>query len=301
MTIYEETFNIQLQKLPTLQFERDVQTLLTPLIRSENGNYFDNCGTGGDGIGTFNISTTAAFILAAGGVPIAKNGNSAISSQSGSSDVLRALGISTVTTLEEAHQQIERFGLTFLHAPHMQPLMRRVKKAREHYKRPTVFNDIGPLTNPFPLQSQYVGVTKRALLPHYAKVLQTLGRRRFLVLTNETGMDEAGLVGRNDYIFYDGLQIEKGFFYASDYGFKSAPLTPLLGRSPEENCNILIRLLRGEEKGARRDIVVLNSALGFLTYGTVATLEEGIDRAQSIITSGHAYALLLQLKEASSC
>ena len=296
--MYHLPIEQQIQRLQHATFD-DLPALLAPLEKETTGAYFDNCGTGGDGLSTFNISTTAAFVLAAGGVPVAKNGNGAITSKSGSSDVLQALGISC-TPVQHVHEKIEQNNLAFLHAPSVQPLLQRVKRARLLYQAPSIFNMIGPLTNPFPLRAQYVGITNQKYLLPYAKQLRDLGRKRAIVITNETGMDEAGLVGINTFVFYDGDSFRQGSFHASDYGFQPAPLKEIFGHDPKTNAQIVQRVLSGE-KGAYRDIVVLNSALGFLAYGTVASIEEGIELAQTCIDSNRAMEVYTQAKEGVVC
>ena len=296
--MYHLSIEEQIQQLKRATFD-DLPTLLAPLEKEATGAYFDNCGTGGDGLSTFNISTTAAFVLAAGGVPIAKNGNGGITSQSGSSDVLQALGI-PCTPVQQVHDKIKQNNLAFLHAPSVQPLLQRVKKARTLYGAPSVFNIIGPLTNPFPLYAQYVGITDKKYLLPYAKQLRNLGRKRAIVLTNETGMDEAGLVGENTFIFYDGDIFRQETFHASDYGLRPAPLKDVFGRDPKTNAEMIERVLLGE-KGAPRDIVLLNSAIGFLAYGTVSSIADGLSLARSCIDSNRAMEVLTQAKEGVVC
>src|SRR4051794_4489590 len=160
-------------------------------------NVMDNCGTGGDGSSSFNISTTSAFVIAAAGIPVAKHGNRSISSKTGSADVLEYLGINLNLPVERTEEILHELGIAFLFAPHVHPKLKKIMTVRRQLRIPTVFNFIGPLTNPIDLDYQVLGVYRKDLLPVFAEVLQNLGRKRAVVINGAGSMDEASLQGEN--------------------------------------------------------------------------------------------------------
>lgn len=165
-------------------------------FRKKFPNVLDNCGTGGDGSSSFNISTTSAFVIAGAGIPVAKHGNRSISSKTGSADVLEYLGINLNLSVERTEEILDELGIAFLFAPHVHPKLKKVMTVRRQLKIPTIFNFIGPLTNPIDLDYQLLGVYRRDLLPVFAEVLQNLGRKRAVVINGAGFMDEASLQGR---------------------------------------------------------------------------------------------------------
>lgn len=251
------------------------------------GLYIDNCGTGGDGLKTFNISTTSAFILAGGGLRVAKHGNRKVSSLSGSSDVLEALGIGLLSTLEQTKELLEQEGIAFLHAPNMHPKLGRIGEVRRAIGKPTIFNMVGPLTNPVPLQTQLVGINRPDFVTDYAQVLHLLGRKRAIVVSGAQGMDEASLDGENTFVLLDHGDIIPFKLRAEDVGFEPAPLSAIRGGTPEENA-VIMRELLGGKQSVFFDTVVLNAGIGFFAYGMADTLKNGIDMAKESIFSGRA-------------
>ncbi len=167
------------------------------------GDFMDNCGTGGDGSQSFNISTTAAFVLAGAGMKVAKHGNRSVSSKTGSADVLEALGVSLDATPEHLVEQLETNGIAFLFAQRMHPRVKQIMKVRRDLRIPTIFNLIGPLTNPVPLKTQLLGIYREDMLETMALTLHRLGRKRAIVLHGANGMDEASLAGTNQLVLLD--------------------------------------------------------------------------------------------------
>lgn len=260
------------------------------------GIVMDNCGTGGDGSQSFNVSTTSAFVIAGAGVKIAKNGNRSVSSQTGSADVLEHLGIPLDLTAQETSQLLATEGIAFMFAPHIHPKLKHIMKVRRDLKIPTIFNIIGPLTNPIPLQAQIMGVYRKDMLPLLADVLQRLGRKRAIVIHGAGAVDEASLAGTNELILLaDGVQTAMTL-NPKDYGLQVAPLEAIKGGEAIENAEILLRVLQGE-RGPRRDTVLLNSALAMLAYGNVDTIEQGIALARKSIDSGQALAKLQAIQQ----
>ncbi len=262
------------------------------------GRYLDNCGTGGDGLKTFNISTTSAFVLAANNVQVAKHGNRKISSNSGSSDVLQALGIHYDFTVSESVELIKQQGIAFLFAPGVHPKLKRIGEIRREIGKPTIFNMVGPLTNPVNLKAQLVGINRPDLVEDYAKVLRLLGRERAVVVSGANGMDEASLSSENKLALLENGEIKPFSLNIENLGLSPAPISALVGSTPEDNAVILRDLLKGKQS-AYFDAVLLNSGLGFFAYGTAATVKEGIDMARESIFSGKAHQKLEAIVEFS--
>lgn len=251
------------------------------------GIYMDNCGTGGDGLQSFNISTTTAFVLAGGGLLVAKHGNRKISSAAGSSDVLEALQIRLLPSVEETSQLLEQHGIAFLHAPNMHPKLKRIGEIRRSIGKPTIFNLVGPLTNPIPLKTQFVGINRPHFTTDYAQVLHMLGRERAIVVSGTQGMDEASLEGENTLALLDRGDIIPFKLRAEDVGLRTMPLSAIRGGDAQENAKILLDLLNGQQS-AYLDTVLLNAGIGFFAYGSALSIKEGIEMARDSIFSGRA-------------
>ncbi|MFJ7737825.1 anthranilate phosphoribosyltransferase [Lysinibacillus sp. NPDC097287] len=256
-------------------------------VPAKPGVYMDNCGTGGDGLNTFNISTTSAFVLAGAGVKMAKHGNRKISSASGSSDVLEALGIHTNITVEQTVELLEKEGIAFLYAPNVHPKLKRIGEVRRALGKPTIFNLVGPLTNPVPLATQFTGINRPNFVMEYASVLQMLGRERALVVSGPQGLDEASLAGQNTFVLVDKGDLIPFSLTAEDAGLSYAPLEAIRGGNADENAVIMRKLLAGEQ-GAYLDTVLLNAGIGLFGYGKALTVKEGVDMAKDSIYSGRA-------------
>ncbi len=258
----------------------------------------DTCGTGGDGSNTFNISTAAALVVAAAGVPVAKHGNRAITSACGSADVLEALGISTDLAPHEAGEALRSHGFAFLFAPGYHPAMKHAGPTRREIGVRTAFNLIGPMTNPAGARRQVVGVGDPTAAPKVAEVLRLLGAERALVVHGK-GLDELPLDGSG--VLYDVTPagVTRREVVAGELGLSPAPLSALCGGSPAENAALVEAVLAGEA-GPRRDVVLLNAAAGFLAAGRVAGLGDGITLAADTIGSGAATRLVAKLRAAKS-
>lgn len=253
----------------------------------KEGRYTDNCGTGGDGLHTFNISTASAFVLAGAGVKIAKHGNRKISSSSGSSDVLEALGIHTEMTIPQTVELLEKEGVSFLYAPNVHPKLRRIGEVRRSLGRPTIFNLVGPLTNPVALSTQFTGINRPQFVMEYASVLQMLGRERAIVVSGPQGLDEASLAGQNTLVLLDKGDLIPFSLTAEDVGLRSAPLEAIRGGNADENAVIMKNLLAGEQS-AYLDTVLINAGIGLFAHGQAETIKEGVAMAKDSIGSGRA-------------
>ncbi len=254
----------------------------------------DVVGTGGDRSGTFNVSTTAALVVAASGVPVAKHGNRAITSRAGSADVLDALGVRIDHDPDSAGVALREIGFAFLFAPGFHPAMKHAGPTRREIGVRTAFNLLGPLTNPARVTRLLVGTGDAAAAPKLAEVLRALGAERAFVV-HGAAVDELPLDGSG--VLYDVTPdtVERREVDAAALGLGRAPTASLAGGTAAENAAIVEAVLRGEP-GARRDVVLLNAGAALVVAGTVTTIEEGIDRAALTIDAGLATELLAVLR-----
>ncbi|MEH7354490.1 anthranilate phosphoribosyltransferase [Neobacillus drentensis] len=261
-------------------------------------NVLDNCGTGGDGSSSFNVSTTSAFVIAGAGIPVAKHGNRSISSKTGSADVLEHLGVNLNLSAERTEEILEEIGVTFLFAPHVHPKLKKVMAVRQQLKIPTIFNFIGPLSNPIDLDYQLLGVYRRDLVNVFAEVLQRLGRKRAVVINGAGFVDEASLQGENHFTLLEDGSITNHSFYPEEMNLPQFDNSCIKGGDSKENGEILVKVLKGH-KGAHRDTVVLNAGIGIFTAGKADSIKEGIELAKESIDTGAAYEKLTALIEKS--
>lgn len=250
----------------------------------------DVVGTGGDSIGTFNISTTAAFVVAGHGVKVAKHGNRAVSSRSGSADVLAALGVNLQLTAEQAAECIEEVGMAFLFAPSFHPAMRHAIGARRELAARTIFNILGPLTNPASATNLLVGVFDPQLTEPMAHVLGQMGARAAYVVHGAGGADELSLTGPNRISHLHNGEVRTYAFDAQDLGLAHAGIDELIGGTAEENAVITRGILSGAVRGAMRDAVLLNAAFALSTE--CGDLPAGLAEARQSIDSGAALRVL---------
>ncbi|MFC1925186.1 anthranilate phosphoribosyltransferase [Chloroflexota bacterium] len=258
----------------------------------------DTCGTGGDSVSTFNISTAVAFVLAGAGLAVAKHGNRSVSSQCGSADVLEALGVKIELSPEGAARCLDEIGIGFLFAPRLHPAMKHAMPTRREIGIRTIFNILGPLANPASASIQLLGVYDPGLTETMARVLSLLGTKRALVVHGADGLDELSTTGANKITQLGNGEITTYNLDSKQLGLPSAVLADLKGGLPEENATI-VKALLNSEKGAKRDVVLLNAAAGFLAAEKVADFKEGINLAAETIDSGAALSKLEQLIELS--
>ena len=258
----------------------------------------DNCGTGGDGSSSFNVSTTAAFVIAGAGIKVAKHGNRSVSSKTGSADVLEMIGVNLRMPQEAMEELLHEIGIAFLFAPHVHPKLGQIMKVRKDLKMPTIFNLIGPLTNPIALDYQLVGIYDRKYVDTFAAVLNKLGRKRAVVINGAGCMDEASLQGENQISFLENGSIHSFTLTPEEVGLKTYSNKSIVGGDAQVNAQILKDVLKGRE-GAHRDTVLLNAGLGIYAAGGAATVQEGIGLARESIDSGRAYEILYRMIEKS--
>jgi anthranilate phosphoribosyltransferase len=267
-----------------------------PFTAEERATLVDTCGTGGDASGTFNISTAAALVAAAAGAKIAKHGNRSLSSRCGSADVLDALGVPTALDREAAVECLRATGFAFLFAPLMHPAMRRVQPIRRSMGRRTVFNILGPLTNPAVAPAQILGVYAADLVPLMAEAMVMLGVRHGFVVHGSDGLDEIALSGETEIAEVKDGAVRLWKFSPQDAGLQRAPLSELQGGDAVENAAILQAIFAGE-KGPRRDIVLVNAAATLITAGMAQDIRSGTEHAARAIDSGAAAKTLAALVE----
>jgi anthranilate phosphoribosyltransferase len=265
-------------------------------VRPSRTDVVDTCGTGGDCTGTFNISTTVAFVVAGAGLGVAKHGNRSVSSRSGSADVLEALGVNLNLTPEQVARAIDEIGIGFLFAPNFHPAMRHAIGPRRELGVRTVFNILGPLTNPADAVAQVLGVYDASLTEVLARVLQQLGSRAVYVVHGFGGLDELTTTGPNQVSHFcttsGNGHVVTETLDPLELGFAPAQLGDLLGGDPHENAQISRAVLAGQDRGARRDVVLLNAAAALVAGGTATDLPDGITLAAESIDSGAALRTL---------
>ena len=262
------------------------------------GPSVDTCGTGGDDLGTFNISTAAAFVVAGAGIVVAKHGNRAMTSKSGSADVLEKQGIKIDLSPEGVKRCMEEVGIGFMFAPRFHPAMKFAVQPRREIGVRTVFNILGPLTNPAGAKAQVLGVPTDSVGEKMVQVLQRLGSERAIVVHAEDGLDEISLNSNTSIWDLKDRSIKHYTIGPDDLGLAPASLQSLAGGSVEENADSMTEILKGAA-GPRRDVVVANAAGGIVAGGKAADLREGVQVAQESINSGRAFETLERLREIS--
>ena len=260
------------------------------------GPILDTCGTGGDVSNTFNISTACAFVAAAGGVRVAKHGNRAVSSRSGSADVLEALGVRIDIAPELVKRCIEEIGIGFLFAPLFHGAMKHAAPARHEIGIRTIFNLLGPLTNPVGADVQVLGIFSPDLTERIAQVLMKLGIKEAMVVSGLDGMDEISICAESRISHLKDGNIETFHIAPEKFGIKRCHSDQLKGGDPIESARIIMNIFSGE-KGPKRDVVLINSAAAFVVSGKAKDFAEGIRLAQEVIDSGLAMKKLNELRE----
>ena len=268
---------------------------MTP-IRANRPDVIDVVGTGGDGSGTFNISTAAALVTAAAGAPVAKHGNRRFTSRSGSADVLVELGVNIEADVATVEDCLETLGICFCFAPLLHKAMKHVAPVRKKLKIPTIFNILGPLANPARTSLQLLGVGRDALRPVMAEALRLLGIRRAVVVFGSDGLDEVTLGGATHVTEVAGALVREFDWTPADFDLEPVDREALLVEGPQQSAAV-IRGILDDRPGPPRDIVVANAAAALWTAGLVATPAEGAQAAGEAISSGAARELLARLAE----
>lgn len=265
-------------------------------ISTRHASIIDTCGTGGDGLGTFNISTAAAIVAASAGATVAKHGNRAISSKCGSADVLKALGVNIEISKDRVEQCLDDVGIAFLFAPMLHGAMKYATPVRKELGIRTMFNILGPLTNPAGARRQVLGVYRRGLTEVLANVLLDLGSERALVVHGTGGIDEISTMGETRISEIKNGSVSTYTFQLESVGIASTELSELAGGDVEKNKKIIEAVINGE-KGAPRDIVVLNAGAGLYVAGVADSIKEGVRLSQNSIDNRAALKKLNSLIE----
>jgi anthranilate phosphoribosyltransferase len=263
-------------------------------VQTEQNQLLDTCGTGGDGANTFNISTASAIVAAAGGVRVAKHGNRAMTSKSGSADVLEALGVQIGLDHVQAAKCLDEVGICFMFAQLFHQSMRHAAGPRKELGIRTIFNMLGPLTNPAGADRQLLGVYDSARTEVLARVLQELGLKRALVVSSQDGLDEISISAATKITELKDGQITTYEITPEQLGLRTYPMDAVAGGDADVNADIIQRVLNGE-KGAYRDIVLANAGACFYISDRCTTLQEGVKMAASVIDSGQASEKLQRL------
>lgn len=275
---------------------RDKAETISPKV----DNYIDLVGTGGDRTFTFNVSTTSAFVVAAAGLPVAKHGNRSISSKSGAGDVLEALGVNIMADPKKVEECVEKVGIGFMFAQLFNKSMRYVGQARSEMGIRTVFNILGPLANPSRAKNMVVGVYSPALTEKVATAMSRLGVERAYVVSGEDNMDEITLAGATTVSEIRDGAVTTFTIIPEQFGMKRVSLEELRGGSGEENAKITRTILDGTERGAKRDIVLLNAGATLYVGGVAESMEAGVKLAAEAIDSGAAAQKLKELVRVSN-
>ncbi len=265
---------------------REKSIKINPQVK---GELIDMCGTGGSRIKTFNISTISSLVVAGAGFPVAKHGNRSNSSQSGSADLLEALGVNLDTSPEQVERTIEEIGIGFLYAPNLHPAMKHAAKPRSELGIRTVFNVLGPLTNPASASRQLLGVYDRALVDKFPSVLKKLGVNRALVVHGHPGIDEISTVGETYAGELDRGNITHYKIHPDDFGLAEVTPNEIRDLPPDKSARLALSILKGDLDGPALDVVLLNAAAGIYVAGGGSSIREGLEIARQAIESGNAY------------
>ncbi|MDP3789923.1 MAG: anthranilate phosphoribosyltransferase [Candidatus Omnitrophota bacterium] len=259
----------------------------------------DTCGTGGAAFHDINISTIAAFVIAGCGIKVAKHGNRSFTGKCGSADILEALGVNINKNAEEVRVLIEKTGIAFLFAPNFHPAMKNVMEVRRELKMRTIFNLLGPLSNPAGVRMQILGVYKAELTEVMAEALKKLGSERAYVVYGLAGLDEISIEGETKVSELKDGKVSTYYIKPADFGIKEGSLNDIKGDLPSCNKEIVLRILKGEEKGTARSAVIINAAAALVVAGSAPDLKSGADMAGKSIDSGRALQKLNMLKDLS--
>jgi anthranilate phosphoribosyltransferase len=269
-------------------------------VRVDDPDAIDMCGTGGDGLGTFNISTAAALVAAGAGATVAKHGNRSVSSKSGSADFLSALGVNIQLPPEKVELCVNKVGIGFLFAPMFHPAMKSVAKTRTDLGIRTIFNMLGPITNPAGVRNQLIGTFKLEAAPLLAGALEKLQTERACVVHSDDGMDEVTISGRTSVFEVNAREAFRKYFVSPEhFGLKEQDTSAVRGGTADDNASIAMRVLQ-KEPGPYRDVVVANAAFGIYVAGKAKDLGQASHMAAVSIDSGAALKKLNQLVEYSN-
>ncbi|QOP45748.1 anthranilate phosphoribosyltransferase [Sulfurimonas paralvinellae] len=271
-----------------------------PISEELRERAIDIVGTGGDKIGSFNISSTTSILTAACGATVAKHGNRSITSKSGSADVLEAFGIKLDLSVEQNARLLEEVGWCFMFAQNHHPAMKFIMPVRKSIDKKTVFNVLGPLTNPANIKKYMLGVFDKAFVPKMAEALKINGASSALVVSSQEGMDEIGISGISHAVRLQGGKLEAMEINPEDYGLKIAPLEAIAGGDAKENAKIMLNIFDNSATDAQRDIVLLNTAASLMVEGMARDIQDGLEMGREALGNARAKKKLKQIVETSN-
>lgn len=271
-----------------------------PVSKELQDELIDVVGTGGDKSGSFNISTTVSLLISAAGAKVAKHGNRSITSNSGSADVLESLGVNLNLSVENQVKMLKELGWAFIFAMNHHPAMKHIMPVRKSLTHRTIFNILGPLTNPAGSKKYLLGVFSPEFIDKIANALIDLDTKRAFVVSSRDGMDEISISTLTDFAYVEDKRVVRGVIDPEVHGFKLAPKEEILGGDAKENAEITRAILSGELQGAKRDIVLLNGAYALFVNGNVGNIQEAIDILEHTIATGTAIEHLDKIIELSN-
>ncbi|OEF98716.1 anthranilate phosphoribosyltransferase [Desulfuribacillus alkaliarsenatis] len=269
-------------------------------VNLDNSNLLDTCGTGGDGGNIFNISTAVAFVAAAAGIPVAKHGNRAVSGKSGSVDVLEALGINIQLDQLQSQHIFNETNLVFLFAQQHHPTMKYVAPIRKKLQRRTIFNMVGPLTNPAGASYQIIGVYSESLAEQLGEALLELGGKQALIVHSHSGLDELSIDGANTIVEIRNGELRKYTITPEEVGLQKGPLCEVSGGSAKENAETIVDVFRGTNKGVDRDMLVFNAGAALYIADKCKSIAEGVQLVEMLLDSKQVYKKYQQYKQLSN-
>jgi anthranilate phosphoribosyltransferase len=264
-------------------------------IKTNKTHLIDTCGTGGDSASTFNVSTLAAIVAAGAGVALAKHGNRSVSSHCGSADLLEALGVKIDLPPAKVEKCINEIGIGFLYAPNFHPAMKYAAPTRKELGFRTIFNLLGPLTNPAQAQSQLIGVYDVSLSKIFAQVLKELGTKHAIIVHSDDNLDEFSVSSATNVVELKAGAIKEYVLTPEQFGFTRAHFSSLVSKNLEENRQIALAVLQNKATSNQRDIILFNSGAAIYVGGLASSIEDGIKIARTTLESGKAYAKLQEL------
>ncbi len=279
------------------QFLSEQSALDSSVLQGCPADVVDLVGTGGDGLGTFNISTAASMVVASCGVSVAKHGGGRVTSRSGSADVMTGLSVPLYLTVSKLLHSLQANRYAYICAPYFNKTLNAFGRIRSQLGFPTIFNVVGPLINPLKPKRQVIGVYRKALVPVVATILQETGSVHALVVHAEEGLDEFSVSGPSFVAEVNAQGIKEYTVNPQSFGFAPSTLQDVLGGTPEDNAKMIQAIFSGQLAGAKRDIVLLNAAAGLLVADQVSTLAEGVEMAREAVVSGRTQALLHRLQQ----
>jgi len=259
-----------------------------PAFDAKIPHLIDTCGTGGDGSHSFNISTVSAFIIAGAGGHVAKHGNRAISSKTGSSDLMEALGVKLDAPFKRMVESVKKNGIGYFHAPLHHPTFSTVQPLRRKLRIRTIFNYLGPLLNPLKVEAQLIGIAKSCPMTLYTRAVKSLSLRHALLVQSKSGMDEISSAEATNYVMITKDKILSGIFHPQKWGISKSSESSLKGQGPKQNAARTIKILQNKEQSALRTTLILNAAAGLMVSGIANDMPQGIHLAEESLCSGRA-------------